>query len=61
MKRTLATCLFMGLVSVGLFGCDSGEPTNVMENADLSALEEYERLIEADNAAMSNSDDSKSE
>ena len=57
MKRKLALCLFMGLFSIGIFGCDSGEPSNMMENVDLSELEEYERLIEADNAAMAESDD----
>lgn len=61
MSQRIVSCLFVCLVSMGLFGCDSGENKNVMENADLSALQEYERLIEADNASMSTSDDSATE
>lgn len=61
MKRILCLGVFVGLVSCGLCGCDSGGPKNVMEDVDQSALEEYERLIEADNAAMSADDDSVEE
>ncbi len=61
MKRRWVSCLFVGMVSIGFCGCDSGENQNMMQNADQSALEEYERMIEADNAAMSKEDDSASE
>ncbi len=57
MTQNLAKIVFIGLVTFGFTGCDSDQPQNMMEGVDLSELEEYERLIEADNAAMSTEDD----
>ena len=48
--------LSIGLAVVGITlfaGCDSGEPVNVVENADAQAMEDYDAMIAADNEMMS--------
>ena len=48
--------LTLGLVAVAFTffaGCDSGEPVNVMENADTQAMDDYDAMIEAENEMMS--------
>ncbi len=61
MKRTLTACLLTGFLSIGVCGCDSGGNENIMEDADLSALEEYEAMVAADEAAMSAAPDDESD
>ncbi len=53
MKRTFTACLLTGFLAFGVCGCGSGGNENIMENADQSALEEYEAMVAADEAAMS--------
>jgi hypothetical protein len=61
MKRTLTACLLTGFLAFGISGCDSGGNENIMENADQSALEEYEAMVAADEAAMSAQPDDESD
>ncbi len=50
MKRILAICLFAA--STALVGCGDPKATSVIENADESAIAEYERLTAEQIAAM---------
>lgn len=56
MKKVFALCLFA--LSLGLVGCGSSEPTNILDNSDQAAQAEYDRLIaEQDSAAEQDSGD----
>ena len=50
MKRILAICLFAA--STALVGCGDPKATSVIEDADQSAIAEYERLTAEQDAAM---------
>jgi hypothetical protein len=53
MKRFYALCLCVGCLSIGLAGCGGpDEPSNMMQDADAKAFADYEAMIEADNAGM---------
>jgi hypothetical protein len=49
-KRLFAICLLA--TSIGLVGCGTPEASDIMENADQSAIDEYERLVAEQDAAM---------
>jgi hypothetical protein len=61
MKQILTACLLSGFLAFAACGCDSGGNENIMENADQSALEEYEAMVAADEAAMSAQPDDASD
>ena len=45
------------LFSLALIGCSSSEPTNIVDTADQTAMEEYEKaLAEADAMAAGDTD-----
>jgi hypothetical protein len=51
-KRFFAVCLFgLGFVLVGCGGAK--EPSNIMEGVDKAAVQSYEEMVAADEAAMS--------
>jgi hypothetical protein len=49
-KRVLMICLFA--TSTALVGCGDPQPTDIMENADQSAIDAYEAAVAAEDAAM---------
>ncbi len=57
MLRGLATAMIFAMGFVVSTGCTSNEPKNLMDGVDQAALEEYEAMIAADEAAMSNAGD----
>jgi len=59
--RKLAGFLFLGLFSMGMLGCDSGGNQNMMEGVEESALEEYERILAEEEAAMSAAPDDEAD
>ncbi len=50
MKQLLAICLFA--TSAALVGCGSSGTTSVMESSDQAAIDEYEKLIAEQDAAL---------
>ena len=53
MKRTFFSCLFAGFMAIGLAGCGKPEATNVAESMTDDELAEYDRMMEEDEALMS--------
>ncbi len=52
MKRVFAICLFAGFIATAMTGCGTPEPSNMLEGADQTALEQYEAAIAAEEAAL---------
>ena len=48
MKYRLSSLVCAAVLLLPLAGCESSEPANVMESAELSAVEEYEKMIADD-------------
>ena len=48
MRKRLVGLFGCASVIACLTGCDSAQPTNVMENADAKAFQDYERMIAED-------------
>ncbi|MEO1619110.1 MAG: hypothetical protein AAFV88_24885 [Planctomycetota bacterium] len=46
------------IAAVFVTGCDSGEPTNMMEGVDAEELADYDAMIAADAQQMDNEDKS---
>ena len=51
-SKTLCSALFASLLATAAVGCDSGENTNVMENAEQSKIDEYNQMMEEEQKAM---------
>ena len=52
MNRFLAVCTVVAAISFATIGCGDSGPKNVMDSADDAALQSYEEMIAAENAAM---------
>lgn len=48
----LFTVLFAGLLSIAMMGCGGSEPSNMMEDVDEAALQDYEAMVAEDEAQM---------
>lgn len=56
MSRFLATWVFGGLMAFAVLGCDSSEPSNMVEDADAEAIADFERMYEDDMKMMEEDD-----
>ncbi len=56
MSRGFLVASLVGLLSITMAGCDSDQPENIADGVDQSAVADYDALIAADEAAMTDAD-----
>ena len=59
MKTNVFKLLCLSMLCIGLVGCGSSQPTNVVGNADQEALDAYEQALAEADRMMAEDDDPK--